>query len=141
MSSASPFSDFANATIEFDVPTGTQTTDKYGNPIIENEKVVIVALLKPPSDRSYTRADIEHLYNGGIERKGVLLEGYLVSPRTYPENFDNYPVGKVRIEAISGKLEEGFFEVIPRVQNPYVQAVGVDLINKIQGFYRFNKFV
>jgi len=141
MASTSPFSAFANATIDFEVPTGTQTTDRYGNPVIESEIVTITALLKPAQGRSFNRSDIEYLYNGGIERRGVLLEGYLVHPTKYPDNFDSYPVGRITIETIAGKTETGLFEVIPTVQNPYVQAVGVDLINRIQGFYRFEKFL
>lgn len=81
----SAFQFLTNTTMEFDVPTGLDTTDRSGNPVPETERVLVKAYLKPLSSN---KAPKEIRDQHPLDVSAQYLEGYLTSHSVFPRGIE-----------------------------------------------------
>ena len=127
----SPFAFAANATLTFNVPSNATTTDKYNNVIPVYEQVEVICLLKP----STTTPEVQP----GIDENVTPMAGFLVDPLELPTNVKSLTKAIAKIKTANGVFETGEFTLLKTIQNPFVMAANVDLVNRIRGTFRLNK--
>lgn len=124
----SPFSNFANATLIFSVPTGAYTEDDLGNQTPTTSEVTVVANLEQTRATEY---DIQL----GIDSGDTLFEGFLVNPLSLPEGIN--PLMKATATITSdtvGNTVTGTFVLFEKFSSPYVK--NIPFLNKIRGAFK-----
>jgi hypothetical protein len=135
----SPFIGFDNAILTFSVSDGTFTINSVGNRTPGSKTEIIKAVLKEVQNRSTVSRYADEIQQfAGADGRARLMEGYLVSPTTYPPNIKFLAEADAEITVILGRTETGRFKLLPVTQSPYVVALGVDLIEPIIGIFRSN---
>ena len=129
MISKSPFENYANAEILFDVPTEEFTTDDFGNPIPVVKEIKLIALLENES-QSHKSTILE---GDGIGSTSINFKGYLVNPPHLPRNLAVPAMGTATIRFAPNNYQTGTFKLLPLVQDPYVVATGINIITEIKG--------
>lgn len=128
----SPFAPYTNATLVFQVSTGTLTTDTLGNVVPPKSKLTCTAVLKPTS--SYKQPEKP----AGVPIDAIYLEGNLVSPLSTSAAISPFHTlvqpGANCSATIDGKT--GQFWLLPSPRNPYVVAVDVYIVDRLRGWFR-----
>jgi hypothetical protein len=126
MPTTSPFAPYANALLRFQVASGELLTDiKTGNKRPGTAIVEVVALLeqkKAPKNNELP----------GVDDTAVWVEGFLVTPRPLP--------GEITPESQCFGVwqgRQGRFHLQFTARNPYIAALGIDLVEKIRGYFQF----
>jgi hypothetical protein len=135
----SPFIGFDNAVLTFSVSDGTFTINSVGNRTPGSKTEIIKAVLKEVQNRGTVSRYADEIQQfAGADGRARLMEGYLVSPTTYPPNIKFLAEADAEITVILGRTETGRFKLLPVTQSPYVVALGIDLIEPIIGIFRSN---
>jgi len=126
------FSRWANATLEITIPSDSAiVTDPItGNKIPASETLTFSAILKQrPTPEDWEKRSIPRV---GQDIYKIYLEGWLVSPKVFPDNI-KFPV--TCLATIDGR--EGNFYIPNRIINPYLPETrqGANTGHKIYGFY------
>jgi len=135
MPARSPFTNFANAILTFSVDSVGSGSDTKGNPLIVKEPLIITALLSEASGggrkgKGKTGQGLTPL--AGSDAFVTAVSGYLVSPLSLPATIS--PNAKATVQ---WGRKTGEFTLEPSIANPYIQAMGIDIVNKIQGVIRW----
>ncbi|MBW4598912.1 MAG: hypothetical protein KME29_04690 [Calothrix sp. FI2-JRJ7] len=135
----SPFVDFKNAALVFNVPDGSYTVNSAGNRVANSRALKIEALLKLSKDKGdltkYSK-DVEAY--AGADGYAFLLEGYLVEPLTYPSEINFLMEGDAEITLTIGQPKIGRFKLLPLIDSPYLIGAGVEIVTAIKGIFRVN---
>jgi hypothetical protein len=135
----SPFIGFDNAVLTFSVSDGTFTINSVGNRTPGSKAEIIKAVLKEVQNRGTVSRYADEIQQfAGADGRARLMEGYLVSPTTYPPNIKFLAEADAEITVVLGRTETGRFKLLPVAQSPYVVALGIDLIEPIIGIFRSN---
>lgn len=126
MTVTSPFAPYANSLLRFQVASGELLTDiKTGNKRPGTAIVDVVALLE--QKRSPQNKELP-----GVDDTAVWVEGFLITPRPLP--------GAITPESQcfgTWQGREGRFHLEFTARNPYIAALGIDLVEKIRGYFQF----
>jgi len=129
MPTLSPFTKYANATITFQIPTGSYTIDPVtGNPTSSTTATTVKAILNP------SKADPK--YYEGADESWEVLEGYWVDPLTPPAGIVPGMVGTATVTTSIGLAVSGSFRLLPITQDPFVIGANVTIISPIKGLFR-----
>lgn len=128
----SPFLGFDNATLIFQIPTGTYAINSTGGRTPVTAPVSIRALLKPVRDVAQIQ------YYLGADQTSELMRGYLVEPMSLPAGLHLPADGVAEIEIAIGVVAKGSFKMLPCTASPYLVGAGIDLVNRIQGVFKRN---
>jgi hypothetical protein len=84
----SPYSNFENARLTFQIPTGNLIRDEVGNAVAETKSIKLTAILEMLALQSASKV----LKQPGVDETALRLEGYCVSPaildrRILPNNW------------------------------------------------------
>ncbi len=126
MTTISPFAPYANSLLRFQIASGELLTDpKTGNKRPGTAIAEVVALLeqkKAPKNNELP----------GVDDTAVWVEGFLVTPRPLPEQItpESQCFG-------TWQGREGRFHLTFTARNPYIAALGIDLVEKIRGYFQF----
>ena len=126
---SSPFSNYANTVLTFQLPTGLMTADDNGNPIPQVEAVEVTALLQRD-----LRRDPQGL--PGIDQDRSLLKGWLVNPLMLPPGVAAGVIADCAITESPEQTNVGKFEILDALQNPFVMGVGIRFLTRVRGIFR-----
>lgn len=130
---SSPFEAYKNATLVFTTESYTGNTfNNVGNPVPVVEEVTVECLLVPSTSRTQQEIKLQE----GLDYNEILMEGYLVNPRNLPENIRAPMIAKAIIKTGINRAETGIFTLDPVIQDPFLVALKIDLVNKITGLFR-----
>lgn len=131
----SPFSDFVNATLHFQVATGSFTRDDVGNPVDVVQEETVTAMLKKLS--AFSASQVNRL--PGVDDTALLLEGYCVEPMILPDQVLAETVARATWSGLPGK-----FWLMSPVNPPYGKQ-GIGAISeaaagtKIRGWFQVDR--
>jgi len=120
----SPFAPYANAQLRFVVSTGALVAGALGNVApSEQQEIEVVALLQQQSNPNRDRSP-------GVDAQAIWFEGYLVAPRPLPSAIAPHQQCIAVIDGQSGR-----FWLEQTQRNPFVASQGIDLVDKIRGYF------
>ena len=120
----SPFAPYANAQLRFVVSTGALVADALGNVApSEQQEIEVVALLQQKRDPNRDRSP-------GVDAQAIWFEGYLVSPRPLPSSIAPHQQCRAVIDGQGGR-----FWLERTQRNPFVASLGIDLVDKVRGYF------
>lgn len=126
----SPFANYANATLTFEIGDGQYSIDPVTlNPVEGKNEVVVKAILEATGGTVKEETK-------GIQEAWEVMKGYLVEPVNLSAVFAFNLVATADIEIAPGVIAHGTFKLMPVVNNPYVMGAGVDIITEVKGLFR-----
>ncbi len=126
--SDSPFGDFYNAELEFDVPLSASGVDRFGDPKITTQKLLVKALLR--------EGKIDARKMEGVDKFSEAKVGYLVEPTEMPSSISSGAIARARIKNAIGRDKVGTFELFLDDQNPFLIGANIQGLTKISGIFR-----
>ncbi len=126
----SPFKQFENAKLTFQIPTGKVVVNRVGNRVQEVGPVEVRAMLKPSKNA------VQINYYVGDDQTLELLTGYLTEPLTMPRYLHPPVDGEAEIKTAIGITRKGTFKLLPNTQSPYIMGVDIPFLTKITGVFR-----
>lgn len=126
---SSPFAAFANATLRFQVASSALVIDANGNPRPGTAVVEVTAMLKQARDPKREPRP-------GVDSSSIWLEGYLIAPSPLPGIVTPDSPCAITWQGRSGRFFLEFTAV-----NPYLDALGINLVNKLRGYFQPGSFV
>lgn len=126
----SPFKQFENARLTFQLPTGKFTLNKVGNRVQEVGPVEIRAMLRPSKNL------VQINYYVGEDQTSELLTGYLTEPLTMPRYLHPPADGEAEIKTAIGITRKGTLKILPNTQSPYIMGTDIPFLTKILGVFR-----
>lgn len=128
---SSPFTSFANAVLNFDLPTGEEYYNEVGNRVVQTSPVQLLVMLSPVKDAATV------LQYVGDDQTSELMSGYLVSPLSMPENLTPPIEGTAEIETAIGVNKIGTFKLLPLTQSPYLVGLKIEFLTKVFGTFSY----
>lgn len=126
---ASPFEPYENSVLNFQVALGALAPDSYGNMRPAKSTIVVRALLEQ-------KRDPNDELRPGVDTTAVWVEGYLVEPRPLPDGVTPDSVCTGTWQGLAGRF---YLEFTAR--NPYLEALDIDLVERIRGYFQPDSFV
>lgn len=130
----SPFLDFENATLVFEVPGGTPTINAVGNLVSSTTSVTLRALLNPTRPTSAEQVEINNY--AGADGQATMMAGYLIDPSDLPLSLATPCEGTAKILIASSNIVQGKFKLLPIIQSPYIIGLKISQLTKIRGFFK-----
>lgn len=130
---SSPFTAFVNAHLRFQVATGTLQPDGKGNLKPGKAVVEVAAMLKQETKQG---KEERRKPAPGVDETAIYIEGYLVEPLSLPGIIT--PDTPCQIEWQGRK---GRFYVDFTAKNPFLDALNINLVNKLRGWFAPSSFV
>lgn len=144
---SSPFAPFANAVLNFDLPTGEEYYNEVGNRVVQTTPVQLLVMLSPVRDAATVNQYV------GDDQTSELMSGYLVSPLSMPENLTPPIEGTAEIttaiggarhtlpDGTSGRMagvnKTGTFKLLPLTQSPYLVGLKIEFLTKVFGTFSY----
>jgi len=126
MTVVSPFAPFANSLLRFQVATGSLLTDiKTGNKRPGTAIVEVVALLEQKQRPKNNEMP-------GVDDTAIRVEGFLITPRPLPGAITPESQCFGTWQGRAGRIHLEF-----TARNAYIAALGIDLEEKIKGYFQF----
>lgn len=123
MAEVSPFSDFANFTGNFTVADRVLEQDSRGNWKPATIEIVVTAVLEQKEKPQQFRRP-------GVDANAIYLKGYLVEPRPLPPTITPDSPCTATYNGMSGTFVLEFAG-----RDPYLQALGIDLVDELKGYF------
>lgn len=131
---ASPFASYANATLNFQVASGTLTPDSKGNLRPGSAIVEVTALLQQKRDPNEEMMP-------GVDKTAVWVEGYIVSVANQESLVLPTVVTPDSPCAATWQGRQGRFYMQFQARNPYLAALSIDLVERLKGYFQIGSFV
>jgi hypothetical protein len=133
---ASPFADYANALLTFQVSSGTLAPDSKGNMRPGKATIQVTALLQQKRDPNREPRP-------GVDESSIWVEGYITQVGADPEGSLVLPsvVTPDSPCAATWQGRAGRFQMEFTARNPYLAALEVDAVEKIRGYFVPGSFV
>lgn len=116
-----PFQSFQNATLSFKVPSGSPSTDAYGNVTDTLTDWTATAILKQE------RSPITEAFKASNQQE-IYVEGRLIEPQTFPSSLVPEQIGTCTIDGVSYD-----FRYEPTIASPWYDENTL-LGQKVRGY-------
>lgn len=130
----SPFADFANAVLRFEVASGTLTPDSRGNLRPGKAIVEISAMLQQKRDPNRSN-------DPGVDSSKILVEGYITAIVGQESLVLPSVVTPDSPCQATWQGRNGQFYMEFAARNPYLAALAIDLVEKVRGYFQPSSFV
>lgn len=133
---ASPFADYANAQLRFQVSSGALAPDSKGNMRPSKAVIEVTALLQQKRDPNREPRP-------GVDESAIWVEGYITQIGADPEGSLVLPsvVTPDSLCAAAWQGRVGKFQMEFTARNPYLAAIEIDLVERIRGYFVPGSFV
>lgn len=133
---ASPFASFANAILKFQVASGNLEPDRNGNLRPGKAVIEVQALLEQKRDPNREPRP-------GVDESAIWTEGYITQIGGDPEGSLILPSVVTPDSPCQATWQgrTGRFQMEFTARDPYVAAVGIDLVEVIRGYFVPGSFV
>lgn len=116
---SSPFEDFANAIIVFEVASSSISSDSFGFPVFPKTSLTCSVHLKSKKDISEARQ--------GSDKFTSEVEGYWVDPIARPSVPANTK-GRINVGGMIGTIT-----LMPSVPNPFIAKLEIEGLDPLKG--------
>ncbi len=126
----SPFADFVNFTADFTVAGASLEPDEWGNLKPTRDVIVVTAVMEPATlSQQYRRPR-------DLNERSAYLGGFLVSPRPLPALITPDSPCVAVYNGLTGIFVYEF-----EGRDPFLQALNIDLVDRIKGWFVPSSFV
>lgn len=132
---SSPFATYANATLRFQVASGELVTDPTNGNVKPGVAVVEVAAMLQQ------KRDPNREARPGVDTSAVWCEGYITSIVGQDSLVLPSVVTVDSVCAAVWQGRQGRFYLEFTARNPYIAALGIDLVERIRGYFQLGSFV
>lgn len=132
---SSPFATYSNATLRFQVASGELVTDPATGNVKPGVAVVEVGAMLQQ------RRDPNREPRPGVDTSAVWCEGYITSVVGQSSLVLPSVVTIDAVCAATWQGRQGRFYMEFTARNPYIAALGIDLVERIRGYFQLGSFV